>query len=156
MNGGFWENGDGRSIARWEFGSCICDLVDLDGLAEGLGCGLRVDSRRRCGRRERRVRAGESGHWGLRGRVGSWRRDADLEIGGPGLGRTFPEVLLIFADVRGNNPAQGLRAEGIGVFLLGDLDGEEERLCKIGKRGGGARLNVAASDGSEEAAEGGS
>lgn len=95
----------------------------------------------------------------LRGGGGSWRGDADLEIGDPGLrgglGRTFAEVFPIFADVGGNDFAQGFRAEGVGIFFLGDLDGEQESLREIGERGGGARLDDTTGDCGEKAAQGG-
>ena len=46
-------------------------------------------------------------------------------------------------------------AEGVGVFVLGKMDGLDESLGEIGEGSGGAGFNVAADDGGQEAAEGG-
>jgi len=46
-------------------------------------------------------------------------------------------------------------AEGVGVFVLGKMDGLDESLGEIGEGAGGAGLNVAADDGGQKAAEGG-
>ena len=46
-------------------------------------------------------------------------------------------------------------AEGVGVFVLRMMDGLGEGLGEIGESAGRARLNVAADDGGQEAAEGG-
>src|SRR2546425_4289027 len=46
-------------------------------------------------------------------------------------------------------------AEGVGVFVLGMMDGLDESLGEIGEGAGGAGLNVAADDGGQKAPEGG-
>src|SRR5216684_4895257 len=54
-----------------------------------------------------------------------------------------------------DGPAPGVGAEGIGVLVLGKMDGLGESLGEIGEGAGGAGLNVAADNGGQEAAEGG-
>jgi len=51
--------------------------------------------------------------------------------------------------------APGVGTEGVDVLILGDVDGLDEGLGEIGEGAGGARLDVAADDGGQEAAEGG-
>ncbi len=46
-------------------------------------------------------------------------------------------------------------AKGVDVFVLGEMDGLDKGLGEIGESAGGARLDVAADDGGDEAAEGG-
>jgi hypothetical protein len=50
-------------------------------------------------------------------------------------------------------PAVG--AEGVDVFVLGDVDALDESLGEIGEGSGGFGFDVAAGDGSQKAAEGG-
>jgi len=59
------------------------------------------------------------------------------------------------ADGIADGPAPRVGAEGVDVFVLGKMDGLGEGLGEIGEGAGGARLNVAADDGGQEAAEGG-
>ena len=54
-----------------------------------------------------------------------------------------------------NGLAPRVGAEGVGVFVLGKMDGLGESLGEIGEGAGGSRLNVAADDGGQEATEGG-
>ena len=51
--------------------------------------------------------------------------------------------------------APGVGAEGVDVFMLREMDGLGESLREVSQSAGGARLDVAASDGGEEASEGG-
>jgi len=53
----------------------------------------------------------------------------------------------------GSSP--GVGAEGVDVLALGKMDGLDESLGETGEGVGGARLDVAADDGGQEAAEGG-
>ncbi len=46
-------------------------------------------------------------------------------------------------------------AEGVGVFVLGKMDGLDESLGEIGEGARRARLDVASDDGGQEAPEGG-
>ena len=59
------------------------------------------------------------------------------------------------ADGIADNPAPRVVAEGVGVFVLGKMDGLGEGLGEIGEGAGGAGFNVAADDGGQEAPEGG-
>jgi len=59
------------------------------------------------------------------------------------------------ADGIADGPAPRVGAEGVGVFVLGKMDGLGKSLREIGEGAGGAGLNVAADDGGQEAAEGG-
>ena len=49
--------------------------------------------------------------------------------------------------------APGVGAEGVDVFVLGEMDGLGESLRQVGEGAGGAGFDVAASDGGEEACE---
>ena len=46
-------------------------------------------------------------------------------------------------------------AEGVGVFVLGKMDGLDESLGEIGEGAGGTGLNGAADDSGQEVTEGG-
>ena len=50
--------------------------------------------------------------------------------------------------------APGVGAEGVDVFVLGEVEGLHEALREVGEGGGGFAVYVALSDGDEEAAEG--
>ena len=64
-------------------------------------------------------------------------------------------MVEVLADGIADGPAPRVVAEGVGVFMLGKMDGLGESLGEIGEGAGGAGLNVAADDGGQEAAEGG-
>ncbi len=64
-------------------------------------------------------------------------------------------VIEVLADGIADGLAPGVGAEGIGVLILGEMDGLDESLGEIGEGAGGSRLNVAADDGGQEATEGG-
>ena len=51
--------------------------------------------------------------------------------------------------------APGVGAEGVDVFVLGEVDGLGESLREVGESAGGARFDMAASDGGEEAGQSG-
>ncbi len=59
------------------------------------------------------------------------------------------------ADGIADGLAPGVGAEGVGVFVLGKMDGLGEGLGEIGDGAGGTRFDVAASYAGDEAAEGG-
>jgi hypothetical protein len=65
------------------------------------------------------------------------------------------EVVEVLVDGIADGLAPRVGTEGVGVFVLGRMDGLGEGLGEIGEGAGGARLNVAADDGGQEAAEGG-
>jgi transposase InsO family protein len=64
-------------------------------------------------------------------------------------------VIKVLADGIANGLAPGVGAEGVDVLVLGEMDGLDEGLGEIGDGSGGARFDIAADDGREEAAEGG-
>ena len=64
-------------------------------------------------------------------------------------------VVEILADGIADGPAPRVGAEGVGVFVLGKMDGLGESLGEVGEGAGGAGLDVAADDGGQETAEGG-
>jgi len=64
-------------------------------------------------------------------------------------------VVEVLVDGIADGLAPGVVAEGVGIFVLGKMDGLGESLGEIGEGAGGAGLNVAADDGGQEAAEGG-
>jgi hypothetical protein len=64
-------------------------------------------------------------------------------------------VVEVLADGIADGAAPGVGAEGVGVLVLGKMDGLGESLGEIGEGAGGAGLNVTANDGGQEAAEGG-
>jgi len=51
--------------------------------------------------------------------------------------------------------APAVRAEGLTIFVLGDVDGLHESLGQVGDGVGGFGLYIAADDGGDEAAQGG-
>jgi len=51
--------------------------------------------------------------------------------------------------------APGVGAEGVDVFVLGEMESLHEALRQVGEGGGGFAVDVALGDGDEEAAEGG-
>src|SRR5262249_28646820 len=59
------------------------------------------------------------------------------------------------ADGGAEGAAPGFGAEGVDVFVLGELDGLDEGLGEVGEGGGGFGVDFALGDGGEEAAESG-
>jgi hypothetical protein len=51
--------------------------------------------------------------------------------------------------------APGIAAEGVDVFVLGELDGLQQGLAEIGQGGGGFGFDLTLGDGGEDAAQGG-
>src|SRR5882724_672067 len=93
-------------------------------------------------------RQGSAWRWVWLGMLGHYR---GLRIGGRG--RIAMGEVLVDGAADGTAPIVG--AKGVYVFVLGEMDGLDEGLGKIGDGSGGARLDVAAEDGGDEAAEGG-
>lgn len=63
-------------------------------------------------------------------------------------------MIAIFFDVRMDDAAPAVGAEGIDVFVLGKMDGLQESLAEIGERSGGFGLELSAGSRSENATEG--
>ncbi len=64
-------------------------------------------------------------------------------------------MVEVLVDGIADGLSPGVGAEGVDVLVLGKRDGLGESLGETGEGAGGARLNVAADDGGQEAAEGG-
>jgi hypothetical protein len=62
-------------------------------------------------------------------------------------------VVVLYEVADGFAPDIG--AEGVDVFILGNVDGLQESLGHVGDGAGGSGLYVAADDGRDEAAQGG-
>jgi len=69
-----------------------------------------------------------------------------------GLGGGREAAVVVFVDGIADGVAQGVGAEGVGVFLLGDVECLEESLREVGDGAGGSRFYIAADDGGDEAA----
>ena len=93
-------------------------------------------------------RQGSVWRWVWLGMLGHYR---GLRIGGRG--RIAAGEVLVDGAADGIAPIGC--AKGVDVFVLGEMDGLDEGLGKIGDGSGGARLDVAADDGGDETAEGG-
>ena len=72
---------------------------------------------------------------------------------GGGDGRKAVVVVAVDGIADGFAPAVG--AEGVGVFVLGDVDGLHESLGQVGDGVGGFGLYIAADNGGDEACQGG-
>jgi hypothetical protein len=83
----------------------------------------------------------------------SW--SAGVRIGCFGFGGGRKAVVVVASDrvVDGLAPAVG--AEGVDVFVLGEVDGLQEGLGQVGDGAGGSGLYIAADDGGDEASQGG-
>ena len=68
--------------------------------------------------------------------------------------RVFRHVIGNVVDGGADAGAPGVGAEGVYVFVLGELDGLHQGLAEIGESGSGSRFDLALGDGGEEAAEG--
>jgi hypothetical protein len=64
-------------------------------------------------------------------------------------------VVEVLVDRIADGAAPGVGAEGVDVLVLGEMDGLDEGLGEIGESAGGARLDVTAGYGGDEAAKGG-
>ena len=74
--------------------------------------------------------------------VADWRAGEGVAVG----------EVLVDGVADGIAPIVG---KGVDVFVLGEMDGLDEGLGEIGEGSGGAKLDVAADDDGDEAAEGG-
>jgi len=64
-------------------------------------------------------------------------------------------VVVVAVDGVADGIAPAVSAEGVDVFVLGEMDGLQEGLGQVGDGAGGSGFYVAADDGGEEASEGG-
>ncbi len=74
-------------------------------------------------------------------------------LGGFGVGREA--VVVVAVDGAADGFAPGIRAEGLTIFVLGDVDGLHESLDQVGDGMGGFWFYVAADNGRDEACQGG-
>jgi len=64
-------------------------------------------------------------------------------------------VVEVLVDGVADGIAPTVGVKGVDIFVLGEMDGLDEGLGEVGDGSGGARLDVAADNGGDEAAEGG-
>ena len=64
-------------------------------------------------------------------------------------------VVVVAVDGVADGLAPAVGAEGLDVFVLGDVDGLQESLGQVGDGAGGSGFDIAAEDGGDEASEGG-
>jgi hypothetical protein len=62
---------------------------------------------------------------------------------------------VVVVDGVADGLAPGVGAEGVDVFVLGEVDGLQESLCQVGDGAGGSGFYVTAEDGGDEACQGG-
>ena len=62
---------------------------------------------------------------------------------------------MVFVDGVADGFAPGIRAEGLAIFVLGDVDGLHESLGQVGDGVGGFGSYIAADNGGDEACQGG-
>src|SRR6266851_8775201 len=74
-------------------------------------------------------------------------------FGGGGVGGEAVVVVGVEGIADGLAPA--VRAEGVGEFVLGEVDGLQENLGQVGDGAGGSGFYIAAEDGGDEASQGG-
>jgi len=72
-----------------------------------------------------------------------------------GFGGGWKAVVVVVVDGVANGLAPGIGAEGLTIFVLGDVDGLHEGLCEVGNGAGGSGFYVAADHGGDEASQGG-
>ena len=65
------------------------------------------------------------------------------------------EVVAVAVDGVANGFAPAVAAEGVDVFVLGNVDGLQESLGQVGNGAGGFGFYIAADDGGDEACQGG-
>ena len=121
------------------------------GLARGVGPGrpgiFRLGVRRLRGRLDASRR---SWNWLGLGEVGFGAVGVDVNVG---VG--WPEMVVVGGDGVAEGVAPAVGAEGVDVFVLGEVDGLKLSLEHVGDGAGEAGFDVAANDGGDEAAEGG-
>jgi len=64
-------------------------------------------------------------------------------------------IVVVGVDGIADGFAPAVRAEGVDVFLLGNVDGLHESLCQVGDGVGGFGFYIAADNGGDEARQGG-
>jgi len=106
------------------------------------------------------LRLGRCGLWNLIRtglKTGHYRGSLIWLLVGPlGFARGKREaVVVVVVDGVANRLAPGVGAEGVDVFVLGEVDGLHESLRQVGDGVGGSGFYVAADDGGEAASEGG-
>ena len=84
--------------------------------------------------------------FGLRGGAGL-KAAATLGVG--------KAVVVVVVDGVADGFAPAVGAEGVDVFVLGEVDGLQESLRQVGDGAGGSGLYIAADDGGDKAAQGG-
>src|SRR6267154_2478380 len=72
-----------------------------------------------------------------------------------GFGGGRAAVVVAVVDGAADGFAPGVGAEGVNVFVLGDVDGLQESLGQAGDGAGGSGFYITAEDGGDEAAQGG-
>jgi hypothetical protein len=72
-----------------------------------------------------------------------------------GFGDGREAVVVVVVDGVADGFAPAVRAEGLTVFVLGDVDGLQEGLGHVGDGAGGSGLYIAADNGRDEACQGG-
>jgi hypothetical protein len=100
--------------------------------------------------------AGAAGFGGVEGRggfVAEGEGGQESSGGGVVLGGVVGRGIGVDGDAHGLAPGAG--AEGVDVFVLGEVDGLEEGLCEVGQGGGGFGLELASGHGGHEACENG-
>src|SRR6266700_1553235 len=86
-------------------------------------------------------------------KTGHYMRSLIRGLFGFGVGREAVVVVVLDGVADGFAPA--VRAEGVDVFVLGDVDGLHESLGQVGDGVGGFGFYIAAKDGGDEACQGG-
>jgi hypothetical protein len=77
------------------------------------------------------------------------------ECGRRGLRGGREEVVLVGVDGVADGLAPVVGAEGVGVFVLGEVDGLQKSLGQVGDGAGGSGFYIAADDCGDEASQGG-
>jgi len=65
------------------------------------------------------------------------------------------EVVVVVVDGVADGFAPAVAAEGLTIFVLGDVDGLQESLGQVGDGAGGSGFYIAADHGGDEASQGG-
>jgi hypothetical protein len=143
-----WRGGT-RSLRPDPSSSLRASGLSCGGLL-GAGDGLRSFAALRMtgggsGRRRLGLRLGLAGVLGLRGNAGL---KAAATMG-------WEAVDVVAVDGGADGFAPGVGAEGVDVFVLGDVDGLQESLRHVGDGAGDLGFDVAADHGGDEAAQSG-
>jgi hypothetical protein len=72
-----------------------------------------------------------------------------------GFGGGWKAVVVVVVDGVADGVAPGIGAEGLTIFVLGDVDGLHQSLGQVGDGAGGFGFYVAADHGGDEACQGG-